>query len=206
MNPLVLASASPRRAELVRLLGFEFEIDPSDAAEETVATSPEATVVHLAERKARRVAQRRPDHVVIGADTVVALDGIILGKPEGRKAAVESIRALSGRTHDVHTGLSVVLGASDRSTAGVTTTRVTFRTLDEAEIQAYVDTDEPYDKAGAYGIQGRAAVFVEQIDGCYYNVVGLPVADLYRMLRPYQDHLRVDDSPTGDVVAALREA
>lgn len=206
MNPLVLASASPRRAELVQLLGYEFEIDPSDADEDIADSLPETMVLQLAERKARRVADRHPASIVVGADTVVAMNGRILGKPDGREAAIDALRHLSGRTHEVHTGLCVIHADSEGMAAGVTTTHVTFRELDEAEIQAYADTHEPYDKAGAYGVQGRAAVFVERIDGCFYNVVGLPVTDLYLMLRPYRAHLRPADSPPTDVLTALREA
>ena len=206
MSSLVLASASPRRAELVQLLGFEVEVDPSDADEDITPTHPEEMVLQLAERKARHVADRHPTDVVVGADTVVALNGRIFGKPQNREAAVDAIRHLSGRTHDVHTGLCVIHDETGGLTADVTTTRVTFRELEEAEIHAYVDTDEPYDKAGAYGVQGRAAIFVERIDGCYYNVVGLPVTSLYQMLKPYRTRLRSADQPSINLLTALRDA
>jgi len=203
VTALILASSSPRRIELTRLLGFAFDVDPSDVDETIEEATPETTVCRLAERKARRVAGRHPQGIVIGADTVVAMGDRILGKPIDRNAAVAAIRSLSGRTHDVHTGLCVIRG--EEIVTDVATTHVTFRPLDEMEIQAYADTDEPYDKAGAYGIQGKAAVFVDRIEGCYYNVVGLPVSRLYRMLRPYRDHLVGSESPI-DVLTALRDA
>ncbi|MBR6113548.1 MAG: septum formation inhibitor Maf [Oscillospiraceae bacterium] len=180
---LVLASASPRRRELLARFGVPFEVIPARGAEPRLRDlSPGALVRTLAAGKAAEVASALPDDaVVIAADTVVELDGEILGKPGTPEKAAEMLRALSGRENRVWSGLvvrrgGVVLTADE-------CTRVRFRTLSEEEIAAYVATGEPLDKAGAYGYQGLASLFVESIDGDYFNVVGLPLCRLGMMLR-----------------------
>ena len=180
---LVLASASPRRRELLARFGVPFEVIPARGAEPRLRDlSPGALVRTLAAGKAAEVASALPDDaVVIAADTVVELDGEILGKPGTPEKAAEMLRALSGRENRVWSGLvvrrgGVVLTADEG-------TRVRFRTLSEEEIAAYVATGEPLDKAGAYGYQGLASLFVESIDGDYFNVVGLPLCRLGMMLR-----------------------
>lgn len=176
----VLASQSRRRKELFSLISPEFEIRPSAFNEDSVtADTPKALTMLLAQKKAESVL-RAKDEAVIGCDTVVAIGNEVLGKPENRADAKRMLMALSGKTHTVYTGVCVLYGEEKRVFAE--RTDVTFFALSEAEIEAYLDTDEPYDKAGAYGIQGCAALFVERIAGDYNNVVGLPVARLARTL------------------------
>jgi septum formation protein len=183
-RPVVLASASPRRVALLRQVGLEFTVaDPGPDRDWPGAAEPRHGVRALALEKARRVAAGRPEALVIGADTVVVARGLRLGKPADAAAAVEMLRRLQGRTHEVWTGLAVVRGDEQRTAAEVT--RVRFVRLSEAEIAAYVATGEPLDKAGAYGIQGMAAQLVRGIDGDYANVVGLPLARLRRLLREF---------------------
>ncbi|MDZ7677538.1 MAG: Maf family protein [Acidimicrobiales bacterium] len=184
---IILASSSPRRAALLRQIGLSPTIDPA-AIDETLDagdhTAPCEAVTRLARDKATTVAERhKGQHVaVIGADTVVCIDGEILGKPADIGEAIAMLHRLSGQTHEVHTGVCVVSNATDRCFADVATTRVTMRQLDKGEIAAYVATGEPADAAGAYAIQGRAAVFVERIEGDYTNVVGLPLPLTERLL------------------------
>ena len=178
---IVLASASPRRRELLSHFSVPFTVDPAAGPESPPAgAGPEETVRALAAAKAAEVAGRHPDSVVIGADTVVELDGAILGKPADRDDARRMLRALSGREHRVYTGVAVVRGGEQ--VCGAEMTRVFFREMTDREIAAYVDSGEPMDKAGAYGYQGLASLFVERIDGDFFNVVGLPLCRLGRML------------------------
>ncbi len=179
---LILASASPRRRELLERFGREFIIDPAVAPENPpVGATPSETVAALAAAKAREVAARRPGDVVIGADTIVSLDGVILGKPADAEEASRMLHALSGRAHRVYTGVAVA--RDGELLTGVEMTRVCFRPLTDAEIDAYIATGEPLDKAGAYGYQGLAGLFVERIEGDYFSVVGLPLCRLGRMLQ-----------------------
>ncbi|MGE4083636.1 MAG: nucleoside triphosphate pyrophosphatase [Vicinamibacterales bacterium] len=183
--PLVLASASPRRAELLRLAGFVFTVAHAAVDETPRPREPPAAYVRrLAEEKAAAVAAHHPGAVVLGADTTVVADGDIMGKPADDGEAAAMLRRLQGRAHDVLTGVAVVAPGGRNS--AVAETRVWMATLSEAEIAAYVASGEPADKAGAYGIQGRAARFITRIDGSYPNVVGLPVAVVHDLLRPYQ--------------------
>jgi septum formation protein len=180
---LILASASPRRAELLTAAGFHFEVMPADVDE---TLSPGEDPARYAWRVARDKAAaiqtrcRESGALILGADTVVVANGEILGKPEGVADARRMLRLLSGGVHDVHTAVVIRRGSAERSQ--VVTTRVWFQPLDEAEITWYVDSGEPEGKAGAYAIQGRAARFIERIDGSWSNVVGLPVATVYRLL------------------------
>ena len=178
---LILASQSPRRRELMGLFSLPFVIR-TQAVDETMTPGedPRDGVARLSRSKAMAVA-REPEDTVIGADTVVVCQGKVLGKPRNPEEAVEMLSLLSGRTHTVMTGLTVC-----RGTRCVTVTEVTeirFRSLSREEIERYVRTGEPLDKAGAYGIQGGGALFVEHIRGDYYNVVGLPVCRLWQLLR-----------------------
>lgn len=180
MTDLVLASASPRRRELLALLGRPFEVVVADVDETVLAgESPAAAAERLARAKATAVARvgARAGAVTIGADTIVVLDDEILGKPHDAAEAASMLRALSGRAHDVLTGVAVVDAAGDIASF-VTRTEVTFVELSAAQIDAYVATGDPLDKAGAYGIQGPAGAFVAEIHGSYHNVVGLPLAQL----------------------------
>ena len=179
---IVLASGSPRRRELMHQMGIDdFEILPARGEENAPeGLTPAQLVEQLARQKAREVAALRPDCAVIGADTVVALGDEVLGKPESEARAKEMLRALSGRHHQVYTGVAVLAGGEEYT--HVECTEVEFRALADEEIDAYVATGEPMDKAGAYGIQGRACTLIRGIRGDYYNVVGLPVCALHEML------------------------
>ncbi len=178
---LILASQSPRRAELLQQMGLSFVVQPADVDETAdLSLSPEELVASLARKKAMATVAREQD-VIIAADTLVAVDGALLGKPGDEADAAEMLRRLSGRSHCVHSGICVRKG--DTVLTATETTEVVFRGLSEREIQAYIATGEPMDKAGAYGIQGRGAVLVEKIQGDYFNVVGLPVCRLGALLQ-----------------------
>ena len=182
MSRVILASASPRRRELMLLLDIPFEIIPAVGPEYVPeGAGPEEAVLALSRTKAREVAQAHPDNLVIGADTVVAIDGVILGKPADAADAARMLRLLSGREHRVYTGVTVIANGKTLSRAEMT--RVFFRDMTEEEIQSYIATGEPMDKAGAYGYQGRASVYVQRIEGDFFNVVGLPLCRLGTMLK-----------------------
>lgn len=184
MGALILASGSPRRRELLEALDVPQLIIRPAAGEEIVpeGLGPAETVMHLASQKAREVAPTAGDgDVVVAADTLVWLDGEKLGKPRSKAQAADMLRRLSGRTHSVFTGVCVIAGA--RMLTEAEESRVSFRTLTESEIAAYVATGEPMDKAGAYGAQGKASLFVQRIDGDFFNVMGLPVCRLGIMLK-----------------------
>jgi len=185
---LILASRSPRRIALLRQIGLDPEVVPSSIPEVfDEALSPAENVVQLATRKAAEVGKDVADGLIIGADTIVVVNGRVLGKPETPRDAVSMLELLSGRTHTVFTGVAVLEQPSDTLVAEVEATDVTFRKLPRAEIEAYVEGGSPLDKAGAYGIQDDyGAVFVTRIDGCFYNVVGLPLSRLYGMLQRFQ--------------------
>ena len=176
----ILASQSPRRRELLSLLVPDFEVCPADIDERLRDGAPlEDEIVRLAAAKARSVSQTHPDAVVIGADTMVTIDGAALGKPRDAEDAKRMLRLLSGRTHRVLTGAAVARDGAVSTVLNVT--EVTFRTLREDEIARYAATGDPLDKAGAYGIQGRGAPLVRGIHGDFYSVMGLPVAQLYEL-------------------------
>ncbi len=178
---LILASASPRRRELMALAGLEFRVCVSDCDESVPdCLSPGEAAVDTARRKAFAVADRFPEDTVIGADTIVVIDGAILGKPKDGRDAASMLRRLSGRTHSVYTGVCVVSGGEAHSFCEKTD--VTFYRLTEDEINGYIATGEPADKAGAYGIQGKGSLLVKSISGDYFNVVGLPISVLVRLL------------------------
>jgi len=180
---LVLASASPRRQELLRNAGIRFTVQPADISETSRADeSPRDCAERLAREKALAVFQSQPQQWVLGADTIVVVDGTILGKPRDPDDAVRMLRMLSGRTHAVITGVCLAGPVVSKTTASETTL-VTMCEISDDEIRDYVATSEPVDKAGAYAIQGIAARWIPRIDGDYSNVVGLPVALVYRMLR-----------------------
>ncbi len=180
----ILASKSPRRKELLYSIGIKAEIIPSNVDEsKVIGLSPEKMVTELAMLKTTDVARSfRGDTIVIGADTCVCIEGRILGKPQNIEDAKNMLSSLSGRTHEVYTGYCVCDCKSGVCISKCEKTLVTFKTLTEDEISLYVKTREPMDKAGAYGIQGKGAVFVEKIDGDYANVVGLPLCALSKLL------------------------
>ena len=179
---VILASGSPRRRDLLGEMGIEFEIDVPDV-DETVEGAPGEMVKTLAERKARAVAEKRREGLIVAADTLVALDGRALGKPADDEEAKEMLRSLSGRTHDILTGVCVMDAASGKCMVEADRTGVCFRVISEEEIEAYVATGEPRDKAGAYAIQGGAGVFVAKYEGSWTNGIGLPMELLDKMLR-----------------------
>jgi len=177
---LILASASPRRREILESAGIPFETRPADVDETPLLhETAEEYVRRLAEEKARAV--WRAGDTVIGADTVVAVDKVLLGKPRDGEEAARMLRLLSGRRHRVLTGICFFDG--EKAETALEETFVEFLPLTDEEIAAYVATGEPFDKAGAYGIQGAASKFVARIEGCYFNVVGLPIARVYSILR-----------------------
>lgn len=182
MRPLILASGSPRRRELLTLAGFKFAVEPADIDEtRREDESPQQYVQRLALEKARAVHARHPEAIVLGADTTVALDGAVLNKPRDAGDARAMLRLLSDNMHEVHTGLAVVAEGVLR--LRVETTHVYFAPIDAVDLEVYVASGDPLDKAGAYGIQGYAARWIPRIEGDYFNVVGLPVAATVRLLR-----------------------
>jgi nucleoside triphosphate pyrophosphatase len=188
---LVLASASPRRAQLLQAAGFEIEVIPGRIDEQRqVDEPPDDYVLRLAEAKAQAVSGQSPDVPIIAADTIVLMDDHLLGKPSDDMDAAAMLRLLSGRIHEVLTGVVVRVGT--RQSRHVERTRVRIAPLSGAEIAWYVATGEPRDKAGAYAVQGLASRFIEAIEGSYSNVVGLPVAAVYRLLRDLVGHESFD--------------
>lgn len=199
MRQIILASASPRRKELLEQIGLEFEVCPAKGEEIITSTVPEEVVQELSRQKAEEVAAMVSSYkekheelmtpqelIVIGADTVVAMDNQILGKPKDEEDAVRMLTMLSGNTHSVYTGVTIVV-VDEKNRAGEFSffekTDVTMCPMTQEEIRWYVGTGEPMDKAGAYGIQGKCAIFVKEIKGDYNNVVGLPVSHLYQELK-----------------------
>ena len=178
--PLILASGSPRRRELLDLMGLTYTVETPDA-DESFSGRPSETVMEISRRKAAAVAARHSDSIIIAADTLVFADGA-LGKPHTPERAKEMLRSLAGNWHHVYTGITVINTRSGRILRNVDKTRVHLVPMTEQEIDAYVATGEPLDKAGAYGIQGMGGMFVDRIDGSYSNVVGLPMSMLRIML------------------------
>ena len=178
---IILASKSPRRRELLTLMGLDFTVITSNVEEHPpVGAGPEETVRALALEKASAVRREHPDDCIIGSDTIVYLDGEILGKPHTPENARKYLAKMQGRKHTVYTGVALIYG--DRTDVRCATTDVTFAPMSEAEIDWYVSTGEPLDKAGAYGVQGPGGIFVEKVEGNFYNVIGMPLPVLYRML------------------------
>ena len=178
--PLILASGSPRRRELLDLMGLTYTVETPDV-DESFSGRPSETVMEVSRRKAAAVAARHSDSIIIAADTLVFADGA-LGKPHTPERAKEMLRSLAGNWHHVYTGITVINTRSGRILRNVDKTRVHLVPMTEQEIDAYVATGEPLDKAGAYGIQGMGGMFVDRIDGSYSNVVGLPMSMLRIML------------------------
>ena len=179
---MILASQSPRRRELLSLITEDFRIIPAKGEELLPAKiSPENAVLTLSEQKADEIFVEHKDELIIAADTIVAIDGKILGKPRDENDAFSMLKTLSGRVHEVFTGVCVVF-PNGRKERFFEETKVEFYPLSTEQIEAYIKTGEPMDKAGAYGIQGKGALLVKRIDGDYYNVMGLPVAKLSRVI------------------------
>lgn len=183
-DTLILASSSPRRYHLLTEAGVRFEVvAPVDVAEDfPPGEKPQDLVIRHALAKARSVARERAGRMVLGVDTVVVLDGVIYGKPADEIQAHEYLKILQGRTHTVFSGLALIVGADGRELTAYEATDVTIRPLSDEEIDIYIETGEPLDKAGAYAIQGKGAFLVERVDGDYFNVVGLPLYHLSLLL------------------------
>ena len=191
MTPLVLASSSPRRSEILTAVGWPFETHPAGVDETRLAgEGPEDFVTRLARAKAEAVAQSRLFGLVLGADTTVLVDGEILEKPRDAEDARRMLRNLSGRWHEVLTGVALVRAETGQASTGLERTRVRFAETSDEEIDWHVRTGDVLDKAGAYAIQGRAALFIEAIDGDYWNVVGLPVRLVYELARGLEAEAR----------------
>lgn len=192
MKKVILASGSPRRRELLAQIGIEFDVRVSEQEEIYHSTVPEEIVKELALLKAEHVAENmqeeeRAGKVIIGADTVVVQDGRILGKPQGEEDAFRMLKKLQGRSHEVYTGTALLYfkGKEKKTVNRAVKTNVYVHAMTEKEIQVYIASGEPMDKAGAYGIQGKFAAFIERIEGDYYNVVGLPVSFVYQCLKQW---------------------
>jgi len=185
-RPIILASASPRRQQLLSQLGLKFSVEPSCVEEKPdLSLDFGPLAAKMAFQKAVAVAEKHKEGLVIGADTIVVLDDKILGKPGTANDAEAMLKSLSGRWHKVYTGLSLIDAATKRYICDFEESRVKFKDLSYCEIQNYIKTGEPMDKAGAYGIQGKGALFIEKIEGDYYNIVGLPVFKLSKMLKEF---------------------
>jgi len=189
MKPIILASSSPRRIELLKATGLRFKIQPSTIDEGQISfVQPRDRAINAALLKANAVATSLDTGVVvIGADTIVCLGDKIYGKPADRRSAEQMLRSLSGQTHCVITGLAIREAQHSTALLDAVETRVEMRHISDEELQWYLDSGEPFDKAGAYGIQGLAGKFVERIEGCYFNVVGLPLTRLIEMLSQFID-------------------
>ena len=183
---LYLASASPRRRELLDMLGFSYRLLLPNADENSAETDPARLVAELAARKAEAAlellsAEERKNALIIGADTIVYANGEILGKPKDRADAVRMLRSLAGTTHAVYSGVALV--KADGTVSGSECTTVHFGDMSDGEIDAYVTTGEPMDKAGSYAVQGICSMWIDGIEGCHFNVIGLPIRKMYKMLR-----------------------
>jgi septum formation protein len=184
VTPLVLASQSPRRKELLGMLGIPFSVVPASIEENPLPEeSPEAFVVRIAKEKGAEVASRVSHSVVLSADTVVTIDGEILGKPVDEQDAVRMLRKLSGRDHWVYTAVCVINQVKEETVEGLDRTRVWFNQIDDAQIFDYLRREDVLDKAGAYGIQGYAGIFIPRIEGNYFNVMGLPLPLVNNLLQ-----------------------
>lgn len=184
MKQLILASGSPRRKELLALVTPDFTVKVSDVDESAItAPTPAELAKALARAKCLAVAKTEPEALVLGSDTVVEFEGEVFGKPKNRQDAQRMLQALSGKRHYVHTGVCMAQG--DHIENFVVSSAVDFFPIEEADLQGYIDTKEPYDKAGGYAIQGHAAVWCKGIEGCYYNIMGLPVSQVAQALKKF---------------------
>lgn len=184
MKPIILASQSPRRKEILEKSGYPFTIDVADIDESIQPNVPiEEEIQRLAFEKAKKVLERHPDAIVVGSDTVVVCDGEVLGKPNDKEDARRMLEALSDNTHQVITGLCVI--SSDEVEKRVSISDVHFQKMSPEEIEAYLQTEEPMDKAGAYAIQGYVGKFIDQIHGDYYAIMGLPLSLVYEILKQF---------------------
>ena len=183
-RPFILASASPRRKELLRSVGLKFKTIPAHVNEDYISgESPREHVQRLAQDKSRAIAKKYPQAWVLGADTIVVIDGMILGKPKTKSQAQKMLERLSGREHKVFTGFSLTHVPSKASKTKVVRSAVQFKTISPEEMDWYISCDEPYDKAGGYAVQGKGAYFIKSIRGSYTNVIGLPLCEVLEELK-----------------------
>ncbi len=182
---IILASQSPRRIELLKKIIKNFKIQASNIDENIEQHDPNKFVLEISKRKATTIAQKIDNGIIIGADSIVVRDGKVLGKPKDEQEAMWMLNFLSGKEHRVFTGITIIEKPSNKIISDVEVTMVKFRSLNPWEIKKYIQLEKPFDKAGAYGIQDGSAVFVERIEGCFYNVMGLPVAKLFKLLQPF---------------------
>ena len=181
---IILASTSPRRHGLAQEMGLEFEVVPSNYEEDmTLGLSSEDLAKTLARGKATDVAKDRKEGIVMGIDTFVVFEGKKLGKPKNKEDAFDMLKSFSGKWQEVYSGVSVIDCATRKEIIDCEVTRVKFRSMEDEEIKRYVATDEPMGKAGAYGIQGLASIFIERVDGCYFNIMGFPIHNVYKNLK-----------------------
>ncbi len=193
-KPFILASGSPRRAQLLRQVGLSYQITVAEVDEEYNGREPIAFAKELSYKKARAVALSTDYAILLAADTIVVLENRILGKPRDAAEAATMLADLSGKRHEVITGYTIYDRPSDYAVTDYELTQVWFRDLDRDEIDAYIASGSPFDKAGGYGIQDDfGAVFIKRIEGCYYNVVGLPLAKVYNDLKTYIQHPKIDN-------------
>jgi septum formation protein len=189
---IILASASPRRKQLMEMLGLDFKIlTPAIDEQFSNLLSIDENIKNITQKKVFSVIDKHTllDALIIAADTVVVLDGTVLTKPKDYADAFNILQKLSSQTHQVHTGIYVFDTLSSEAIYKSEKTKVTFKNINAVEIDAYIKTNEPFDKAGAYGIQGLGSVFIKRIEGCFYNVVGLPVSLLYDILKEFNIHI-----------------
>lgn len=187
----ILASASPRRSDLLRNIGMQFKVVISDVTEDEIVNGDiDNTLINNARKKGNTVAARNPDSIVISADTVVILDDHIMGKPNNSTEAFQMLQKLNGRIHVVKTAFGLILNRYHKMYFDTVATRVKFRQLDNQEIEAYVQSGEPSDKAGAYGIQGKGSLLIDSIDGCYFNIVGFPISKFFVALKKFCEDIQ----------------
>lgn len=186
---IYLASLSPRRQELLKLLGIKYQVLTPRVSEQPMDLAPVNYARVLAKLKVESVSRQIEKGLIIGMDTIVVLGKKVMGKPENKSEARKMLSMLSGKTHQVITGIYLLRLPGGKSINSYEMTKVRFRQLSNKEIERYIKTKEPYDKAGAYGIQGRAGLFVESIDGCYFNVVGFPVAKFLKLFKKLTDDI-----------------
>lgn len=184
MKKIILASGSPRRKQILEQVGLSFTVEVSDYEEKPIpGVVPSEFVETLSLGKAKAVAKNHEDGIIIGADTIVVLDNQILGKPKTKEDAKGMLKKLSGNTHSVFTGFTIIDIVNKRTITNHVETKIRFKNLSEEEISAYIETEEPMDKAGAYGVQDRGALFVEYIEGDYSSVMGLPILKIFEILK-----------------------
>lgn len=184
MRKIILASGSPRRKQILEQVGLNFIVEVSDYEEKSIpGVSPSEFVETLSLEKANAVAKNHNDAIIIGADTIVVLNSQILGKPKTKQDAREMLKKLSGNTHSVFTGFTIIDTVNKRTITNHVETKIRFKNLSEEEIRAYIETGEPMDKAGAYGVQDKGALFVEHIEGDYSSVMGLPIVKIFEILK-----------------------